>query len=72
MNTECNIYVTDTYRFKKNCIAFLNNKVNVLPVKDKKTSVKKRWFSYLVLEYKNEITLQYLYNNTVVTRTGSV
>lgn len=39
--------------FKKNCSAFLNNKVNELPVKKKKISIRKRWFYFLVLEYNN-------------------
>jgi A/G-specific adenine glycosylase len=44
--------------FKKNCSAFLNNKVNELPVKEKKISIRKRWFYYLVLEYKNETAIR--------------
>ena len=44
--------------FKKNCAAFLNNKVNKLPVKEKKITIRKRWFYYLVLEYKNEMALR--------------
>lgn len=44
--------------FKKICSAFINNKINELPVKEKKISIKKRWFYYLVLEYKNEIAIR--------------
>lgn len=44
--------------FKKQCVAFLHNKVNELPVKEKKITIKKRWFYYLVLEYKNEIAIR--------------
>ncbi len=44
--------------FKKFCSAFINNKINELPVKEKKISIKKRWFYYLVLEYKNEIAIR--------------
>jgi len=44
--------------FKKTCVAFQNDKINELPVKLKKTAVKKRWFNYLVLEYKNEIFIR--------------
>ena len=44
--------------FKKKCFAFLNNKVNELPVKEKKITIRKRWFYYLVLEYKNEIAIR--------------
>ena len=44
--------------FQKDCFAFQHNKINELPVKKKKIIIKKRWFYYLVLEYKNEIALQ--------------
>ena len=43
---------------RKNCFAFLNNKVNELPLKKKKINIRKRWFYYLVLEYKNEIAIR--------------
>ncbi|OSZ73816.1 A/G-specific adenine glycosylase [Chitinophagaceae bacterium IBVUCB2] len=43
--------------FKKNCVAFLTNKVYDLPVKEKKITIRKRWFYYLVLVYKNEIAI---------------
>lgn len=39
--------------FNKQCFAFLNNKINELPVKEKKISIKKRWFYYLVMETAN-------------------
>ena len=44
--------------FKKHCSAFLNNKINELPVKEKKVSIRKRWFYYLILEYSNEIAIR--------------
>jgi len=44
--------------FKRDCRAYLNNKVNKLPVKEKRISIKKRWFYYLVAEYKNEIAIR--------------
>ena len=44
--------------FNKVCFAFLHNKVNQLPVKDKKLSIKKRWFYYLVIEHDNKIAIQ--------------
>jgi len=44
--------------FKKKCIAYLNDWVNELPVKEKKIAIKQRWFYYLVLEYKNEIAFR--------------
>ncbi len=52
-NPLCTICV-----FKKTCSAFINKKVNELPVKEKKISIKKRWFYYLVMEYKNEVLIQ--------------
>jgi A/G-specific adenine glycosylase len=44
--------------FKKSCYAFLNNKVNALPLKKKKISIRKRWFYYLILELKNEMAIR--------------
>jgi A/G-specific adenine glycosylase len=44
--------------FKKHCFAFTHDKVQELPVKEKKTRIRKRWFYYLVLEYKNEVALR--------------
>lgn len=44
--------------FNKTCFAFINNKIGELPVKGKKTVIKKRWFYYIVLEYKNEIAIR--------------
>jgi A/G-specific adenine glycosylase len=44
--------------FRKTCFAFTHNKVNGLPVKEKKIMIKQRWFYYLLLEYKNEIALR--------------
>ncbi|HUR64999.1 MAG TPA: A/G-specific adenine glycosylase [Chitinophagaceae bacterium] len=44
--------------FNKTCYAFLNDKINVLPVKEKKLTIKNRWFFYLILEYRNTIALR--------------
>lgn len=44
--------------FKKECFAYINDKVNDLPVKEKKLVIKKRWFYYLVLEHKKEIAIR--------------
>lgn len=44
--------------FRKSCSAFLNNKVNDLPVKGKKLKTRKRWFYYLVLEFENKIAIR--------------
>ncbi len=37
---------------KKNCIAFAENKTDVLPVKEKSIIKKTRWFYYLIAEYE--------------------
>lgn len=39
---------------KKNCIAFNENRVSVLPVKEKNIIRKTRWFYYLIAEYKGD------------------
>lgn len=44
--------------FKKECFAFLNKKIDQLPVKEKRIKIKERWFYYLVLEYKNTIAIR--------------
>lgn len=44
--------------FKKQCFAFINNKLNELPIKEKKITIRKRWFYYLVLEYKNLVAIR--------------
>jgi A/G-specific adenine glycosylase len=44
--------------FRKTCFAFLQNKINELPVKEKKITIKKRWFYYLVMEYKGETAIR--------------
>lgn len=38
--------------FRKHCTAFIQNKTTELPVKEKKARIRKRWFYYLVTEYK--------------------
>ena len=37
---------------------FLENRINELPVKEKRINIRKRWFYYLVFEYKNEIAIR--------------
>jgi len=44
--------------FNKSCFAFLYNKINELPVKRKKLSIRKRWFYYLIIEHGNKIAIQ--------------
>jgi A/G-specific adenine glycosylase len=43
---------------KKNCFAFLNGKVNVFPVKEKKPKMKERFFHYIVIRDENQLLLQ--------------
>jgi A/G-specific adenine glycosylase len=44
--------------FKKHCHAFIHNRVQELPVKEKKILIRTRWFYYLVLEHRNEIAIR--------------
>jgi A/G-specific adenine glycosylase len=43
--------------FKKTCVALAKGKTNEWPVKEKKISIKKRWFYYLVLEHIHETAI---------------
>jgi A/G-specific adenine glycosylase len=44
--------------FRNDCFAYLNNKINELPVKEKKVRIKSRWFYYLVIEYNNNTVIR--------------
>src|ERR1043166_2452290 len=44
--------------FKKKCHARLTNKVHSLPVKGKKVLIRKRWFNYVLLEYKGKLAIR--------------
>lgn len=44
--------------FNKTCFAFPHNKINELPVKEKKIRIKKRWLYYLVIEHENKTAIQ--------------
>lgn len=48
----------DTCVFKKECHAFQQDQVNTLPVKEKKITIKKRWFYYIVPEYRNKTAIK--------------
>lgn len=43
--------------FKKHCIAFNKDLIAALPVKEKKITIKQRWFYYIVMEFKNEVAI---------------
>ena len=43
--------------FNGSCYANLNSQVGLLPIKDKKPTIKKRWFYYLVLESEEQLAI---------------
>jgi A/G-specific adenine glycosylase len=43
---------------KRNCIAFKENRIKSLPVKSKKIKIEKRWFNYLVVEFRDTILIR--------------
>jgi len=51
-NPDCSICVMN-----QSCAALQKNKVNLLPVKSKKTKVRNRFFNYLVAEDENQNTI---------------
>jgi A/G-specific adenine glycosylase len=44
--------------FKKNCIAFNENKTDAFPVKSKKLVVKKRWFNYFIIRFNGQVAIE--------------
>ncbi len=44
--------------FKKHCFAYLNKKINDLPIKEKKINIRTRWFYYFELEYNNKTVIR--------------
>jgi len=44
--------------FEKECAARRQNRIQELPVKEKKTKVRKRWFYYLVMEYRGKVAIR--------------
>jgi A/G-specific adenine glycosylase len=44
--------------FNSHCEAYRLDKVNEWPVKEKKITIRKRWFYYLVMEYKGTMAIQ--------------
>lgn len=43
---------------QENCLAFENNTVALLPVKDKKIKIKNRYLHYFIFNYKNNVYIQ--------------
>lgn len=48
----------DTCVFSQQCVAFLQGKVDALPVKEKKLRIRKRWFYYIVMDYKGKTAIR--------------
>lgn len=48
----------NTCKLRKKCVAFQQNKVDMLPVKQKKTAVRERWFNYFVIVCQDEVAIQ--------------
>ncbi len=44
--------------FKKTCYAYLHEKIATLPVKEKKITIRKRWFNYFLLEHNCRVMVQ--------------
>ncbi|HYO21381.1 MAG TPA: A/G-specific adenine glycosylase [Flavisolibacter sp.] len=44
--------------FNKSCLAYLNGKQQLLPVKEKKIAIKKRWLNYFIVQCGDEILIQ--------------
>lgn len=44
--------------FQKICTAYRDDRVAELPVKEKKIKIRKRWFYYLVMEYKGHVAIR--------------
>jgi len=44
--------------FQRKCEAWLNNNILSLPVKGKKVLIRKRWFNYVLLEYKETLAIR--------------
>lgn len=51
--------------FNKNCIAFLQNKTNVLPVKTKRLQIKNRYFHIFIIEVKGKIAVRERVRNDI-------
>lgn len=43
--------------FKKHCVAYNNDIIADLPIKEKKITIKKRWFYYVIMEFNNEVAI---------------
>ncbi len=48
----------DECPFQKICFAFQQNKIDLLPVKEKRIVIRQRWLYFFILEYKNKIAIR--------------
>jgi A/G-specific adenine glycosylase len=44
--------------FNKRCLAYLTGKQQLLPIKEKKTSIKKRWLNYFIVQCGEQVLIQ--------------
>lgn len=51
--------------FKRDCVAYSKNTVFDFPVKEKKITVRNRWFNYLVLENEKEVIVEKRASNDI-------
>lgn len=57
--------VCDECFFSKQCLAYLNGKQQLLPVKEKKTKITKRWLNYFIVQCGDEILIQQRHDKDV-------
>jgi A/G-specific adenine glycosylase len=51
--------------FIKYCTAYQTGTIDELPVKGKKASIKKRWFNYLIIDYKGKVGIHQRKENEI-------
>lgn len=51
--------------FNADCRAYLEGTIDQLPVKEKKTGIRKRWFTYFIFRYKDEIAIYQRRNSDI-------
>lgn len=50
--------VCDDCFFNRQCLAYLGGKQQLLPVKEKKTKIRKRWLNYFIVRCGDEVLIQ--------------
>lgn len=51
--------------FNHHCKAHLNGRQDLLPVKEKKLKIKKRWLNYFVIKYKDQVLIHQRLSNDI-------